>query len=215
MGMSWRSGQKTDLLVKSAFSPLFTGASSYIFNSDWRHPGHQPRGNNLRQQAARTQLGRQRQKTTAPADHPGGAGLARRRGDHPAERWPPYDGRRHTGSGQDGRRPGRAHLPRRPGKRGRPRSNARRHAHLPAAGRAHLARGSTHDRRRDHHAGTAEALRSVYENLGSQVQVQTRETEVTALIALLSAVFALGAGVLSLLWFRRLAITQAFFNITH
>jgi hypothetical protein len=27
--------------------------------------------------------------------------------------------------------------------------------------------------------GTAEALRSVYENLGSRVQVQTRETEVT------------------------------------
>mgnify|MGYP001578912694 CR=1 FL=1 len=54
-----------------------------------------------------------------------------------------------------------------------------------------------------HHAGTAEALRSVYENLGSTVQVQTRETEVTALMALLSAVLALGAGVLSLVWFRR------------
>lgn len=54
-----------------------------------------------------------------------------------------------------------------------------------------------------HHAGTAEALRSVYENLGSRVQVQTRETEVTALLALLSAVLALAAGVLSLLWFRR------------
>ena len=54
-----------------------------------------------------------------------------------------------------------------------------------------------------HHAGTAEALRSVYENLGSRVQVQTRETEVTALMALLSAAFALAAGGLSLLWFRR------------
>lgn len=54
-----------------------------------------------------------------------------------------------------------------------------------------------------HHAGTAEALRSVYENLGSRVQVQTRETEVTALLALLSAALALTAGVLSLLWFRR------------
>ena len=31
-----------------------------------------------------------------------------------------------------------------------------------------------------HHAGTAEALRSVYENLGSRVQVQTRGTEVSA-----------------------------------
>ncbi|MDO9116241.1 MAG: VWA domain-containing protein [Polaromonas sp.] len=54
-----------------------------------------------------------------------------------------------------------------------------------------------------HHAGTAEALRSVYENLGSRVQVQTRETEVTALLALLSAGLALVAGVLSLVWFRR------------
>lgn len=55
-----------------------------------------------------------------------------------------------------------------------------------------------------HHAGTAEALRSVYENLGSRVQVQTRETEVSALIALLSAAFALTAGFLSLRWFRRI-----------
>lgn len=54
-----------------------------------------------------------------------------------------------------------------------------------------------------HHAGTAEALRSVYENLGSRVQVQTRETEVSGMVALLSAVFALAAGVFSLLWFRR------------
>ncbi len=54
-----------------------------------------------------------------------------------------------------------------------------------------------------HQAGTAEALRSVYENLGSRVQVQTRETEVTALLALLSAGLALAAGVCSLVWFRR------------
>jgi len=54
-----------------------------------------------------------------------------------------------------------------------------------------------------HHAGTAEALRSVYENLGTRMQVQTRETEVTALLALLSAALALMAGVLSLVWFRR------------
>lgn len=53
-----------------------------------------------------------------------------------------------------------------------------------------------------HQAGTAEALRSVYENLGSRVQVQTRETEATALIALVSAVLALTAGVCSLVWFR-------------
>ena len=54
-----------------------------------------------------------------------------------------------------------------------------------------------------HQAGTAEALRSVYENLGSRVQVQTRETEVSALLALLSAGLALAAGVFSLVWFRR------------
>ncbi len=54
-----------------------------------------------------------------------------------------------------------------------------------------------------HQAGTAEALRSVYENLGSRVQVQTRETEVTALFASLSAGLALAAGVCSLVWFRR------------
>ncbi|MDO9359339.1 MAG: VWA domain-containing protein [Polaromonas sp.] len=54
-----------------------------------------------------------------------------------------------------------------------------------------------------HHAGTAEALRSVYENLGSRVKVQTRETEVSALLALLSAVLALAGGVLSLVLFRR------------
>ncbi|WP_372826103.1 VWA domain-containing protein [Polaromonas sp.] len=54
-----------------------------------------------------------------------------------------------------------------------------------------------------HQAGTAEALRSVYENLGSRVQVQTRETEVTALLALLSAALALAAGIMSLVWFRR------------
>jgi hypothetical protein len=35
------------------------------------------------------------------------------------------------------------------------------------------------------------------------MQVQTRETEVTALLALLSAGLALAAGVLSLVWFRR------------
>ena len=55
-----------------------------------------------------------------------------------------------------------------------------------------------------HHAGTAEKLRSVYENLGSRVQVQTRETEITALLALASALFAMAAAGLSVLWFRRI-----------
>jgi Ca-activated chloride channel family protein len=55
-----------------------------------------------------------------------------------------------------------------------------------------------------HHAGTAEKLRSVYENLGTQMQVVTRETELTGLVALLSALLMATAGVLSLVWFRRI-----------
>ena len=55
-----------------------------------------------------------------------------------------------------------------------------------------------------HHAGTAEMLRSVYENLGSRLQVQTRETELTGLLALISAMLALAAAGLSVLWFGRI-----------
>lgn len=56
-----------------------------------------------------------------------------------------------------------------------------------------------------HYAGTAETLRTVYENLGSQLQVQTRETEVTGLLTLLAALLAVGAAALSVLWFGRIA----------
>lgn len=55
-----------------------------------------------------------------------------------------------------------------------------------------------------HYAGTAEKLRSVYENLGARLQVQTRETELTGVAALVSALLLLAAGVLSVVWFRRL-----------
>ena len=55
-----------------------------------------------------------------------------------------------------------------------------------------------------HHAATAESLRSVYRNLGSRLQVQTRETEVTGLLALAAAFLLAAAGTLSVLWFRRL-----------
>ena len=56
-----------------------------------------------------------------------------------------------------------------------------------------------------HHAGTAEALRSVYQNLGSRLQLSKRDTELTALLALAAAiVLATGAG-LSVLWFARVA----------
>ena len=54
-----------------------------------------------------------------------------------------------------------------------------------------------------HHAATAEALRSVYQDLGSRVQTRKRDTELTALLSGAAAlVLVLGAG-LSLLWFGR------------
>ena len=56
-----------------------------------------------------------------------------------------------------------------------------------------------------HHAGTAEKLRSVYENLGSRVQLLTRETELTGLLALAAALLMAAAGSLSVLWLRRIA----------
>ena len=55
-----------------------------------------------------------------------------------------------------------------------------------------------------HHAGTAEKLRSVYENLGSRLQVLNRETELTGLLALVSAIVAMTAAALSLFWFGRI-----------
>ncbi len=54
-----------------------------------------------------------------------------------------------------------------------------------------------------HHAGTAESLRSVYQNLGSRVQIQTRETELAAPLALLAAALVFVAAALSLRWFGR------------
>ena len=56
-----------------------------------------------------------------------------------------------------------------------------------------------------HYAGSAEKLRSVYQNLGSTVQVQTRETELSGPLALLAALIAFTAAMLSVLWFRRVA----------
>jgi Ca-activated chloride channel family protein len=55
-----------------------------------------------------------------------------------------------------------------------------------------------------HHAGTAEKLRSVYEHLGSRLQVVTRETELTALVGLLAALLAIVAAGLSIAWFGRI-----------
>ncbi|WP_374666333.1 VWA domain-containing protein [Ramlibacter sp.] len=55
-----------------------------------------------------------------------------------------------------------------------------------------------------HHAATAEALRGVYQGLGSSMQVVTRETEVAPLLALVAALLMAAAGTLSVLWFRRI-----------
>lgn len=55
-----------------------------------------------------------------------------------------------------------------------------------------------------HYAGTAEQLRSVYQNLGSQLQVTKRETELSGLLALLAAFFAITGALLSVIWFGRL-----------
>lgn len=56
-----------------------------------------------------------------------------------------------------------------------------------------------------HHAGTADKLRGVYESLSAQVQVQTRETEITGLLAFLSALLALVGAGLSVAWHGRIA----------
>jgi Ca-activated chloride channel family protein len=56
-----------------------------------------------------------------------------------------------------------------------------------------------------HHAGTAEDLRGVYQNLGSRLQIQTRDTELTALLASLGSLLVLAASALSVLWFGRVA----------
>ena len=55
-----------------------------------------------------------------------------------------------------------------------------------------------------HHAGTAEQLRNIYQDLGSRTEVLTRETEITALLALCSALLMLSAGGLSVVWFGRI-----------
>ena len=56
-----------------------------------------------------------------------------------------------------------------------------------------------------HHAGTAEKLREVYGKLGSSMQVQSRETELTGLLSLVAALVVLAAASLSVLWYGRIA----------
>jgi Ca-activated chloride channel family protein len=56
-----------------------------------------------------------------------------------------------------------------------------------------------------YHAGSAEDLRSVYQTLGSRLQTQTRETELTGLLAMVAAILFVAGAALSVLWFGRIA----------
>ncbi len=56
-----------------------------------------------------------------------------------------------------------------------------------------------------HQAGTAEALRGIYQNLGSRLQIQTRETELTGILALLAALLTVAAAAVAVVWFGRIA----------
>lgn len=55
-----------------------------------------------------------------------------------------------------------------------------------------------------YYAGNAADLRKVYEKLGTRLQVDKKETEISALLALAAAVLSIGAAALSLLWFNRI-----------
>ncbi|MEO7937288.1 MAG: VWA domain-containing protein [Burkholderiaceae bacterium] len=54
------------------------------------------------------------------------------------------------------------------------------------------------------YADNADALKTVYQNLSTRLQVDKQETELSAMLALVAAVLALGAAALSLLWFNRI-----------
>lgn len=55
-----------------------------------------------------------------------------------------------------------------------------------------------------HHAATAETLRSVYQHLGSRLQLSRRDTELTALFALAAALVLVAGAGLSVAWFGRI-----------
>ncbi len=54
------------------------------------------------------------------------------------------------------------------------------------------------------YAGTATDLKKVYQALNSKLVMEKQETEITALFAVVSALVALLAAALSLLWFNRI-----------
>jgi len=54
------------------------------------------------------------------------------------------------------------------------------------------------------YAGTAQDLKKVYEALSSKLTVEKKETEISALFAMVAAALALVSAVLSLVWFNRI-----------
>jgi Ca-activated chloride channel homolog len=56
-----------------------------------------------------------------------------------------------------------------------------------------------------YHAGTAEDLRSVYQKLGSRLQIRARDTELTGVLAMVAALLFVAGSSLSMLWFGRIA----------
>jgi Ca-activated chloride channel family protein len=54
------------------------------------------------------------------------------------------------------------------------------------------------------YAGTAQDLKKVYETLSSKLTVEKKETEVSALLAMVAAALALMSAGLSLVWFNRI-----------
>ncbi|QBK04782.1 VWA domain-containing protein [Hylemonella gracilis] len=55
------------------------------------------------------------------------------------------------------------------------------------------------------HAASADALTQVYETLSSRLTLEKKETEITALLALLGALLVMASATLSMLWFHRVA----------
>ncbi len=53
------------------------------------------------------------------------------------------------------------------------------------------------------YAGDADALRKVYEKLGTRLQLDKKETELSGLLALAAALLSFGAAALSMVWFNR------------
>jgi Ca-activated chloride channel family protein len=54
------------------------------------------------------------------------------------------------------------------------------------------------------YAGTAADLKKVYQTLNSRLSLEKKETEITALLSGVAALFAMLSGLLSLLWFNRI-----------